>query len=185
MDQQVIYVIVMVIFLFEGGFMSSSWANLKNKVKMTAFLRLYAFAKIPLLSAIRPTLLEVSDQRVVLKVPLTRFTKNHMGVMYFGALSMGAEAAVAIKAVHAIQKNPQKIDFIFKDFKANFIKRADGNVHFICEQGEAVLALVEKAAKSGVRENQTFHSYAIVPSKDPNLKIAEFEITLSLKRRKL
>ena len=57
--------------------------------------------------------------------------------------------------------------------------------HFICEQGESVLALVEKAAKSGVRENQTFHSYAIVPSKDPNLKIAEFEITLSLKRRKL
>ncbi len=153
-----------------------------NKIKMTAFLRLYAFAKIPLLSAIRPTLLEVSEKRVELKVPLSRFTKNHLGVMYFGALSMGAEAAVAIKAVHAIQKN-KNIDFIFKDFKADFLKRADGDVHFICDEGAAVLALVEKAAQSGVRENQTFHSYAVVPSKDPNLKIAEFAVTLSLKKR--
>ena len=161
---------------------SDQLSKFLETAKMTAFLRLYAFAKIPLLSAIHPTLLEVSAKRVVLKVPLTRFTKNHLGVMYFGALSMGAEAAVAIKAVHAIQKY-KKIDFIFKDFKADFLKRADGDVHFICDQGDEVLTLVEKAEQSGVRENQTFHSYAVVPSKDPNLKIAEFAVTLSLKRR--
>ena len=36
--------------------------------------------------------------------------------MYFGALAMGAEAAIAIKAIEAIRESKQKVDFIFKDF---------------------------------------------------------------------
>ena len=156
---------------------------ISETLKNTAFLRFYAFLKIPLLWWIQPTLIEVSDQRTVLKIPLSRRTKNHLGVMYFGGLAMGAEAAIAIKAVHAIHQSGKKVDFIFKDFQANFLKRAEGDVHFICEEGEQVQALVAKAIASGVRENQTFHSYALVPGKDAQAKVAEFAVTLSLKLR--
>ena len=61
----------------------------------------------------QPSIVEVSDDKCVLKIPLTRRTKNHLNVMYFGALGIGAEAAVAIKAVQLIEKSKQKIDFIF------------------------------------------------------------------------
>jgi len=151
-------------------------------LKQTAFLRLYAFFKIPLLAWIQPVLQEVGTKTVV-KIPLSRRTKNHLGVMYFGALAMGAEAAVAINAVDTIRRSGKKVDFIFKDFHADFLKRADGDVLFICEEGQGVAALVEKTIQSGQRETETFHSYAIVPAKDPTIKVAEFKVSLSVKYR--
>ncbi len=96
---------------------------------------------------------------------------------------MGAEAAVAIKAIKAIQQSKQKVDFIFKDFQADFLKRAEGDVHFICDQGLSVEALVAKCLSSGQRETQTFESYALVPSKSETEKVAQFKISLSVKRR--
>jgi hypothetical protein len=154
-----------------------------ESLKWTAFFRTYAFMKIHLLWWVRPTILDTSAHRTELKLPLNFKTKNHLGGMYFGALAMGAEAAIAIKAIQAIRESKNPVDFIFKDFQAQFLKRAEGDVHFICEQGEAVIALVEKAILSGQRETQSFQSYAVVPSIDPHVKIAEFTLTLSLKKR--
>lgn len=154
-----------------------------HNLKLTAFIRFYTFLKIPLLWWVRPSIVEISDQKTVLKIPLTRRTKNHLHVMYFGALAMGAEATVAVKAIQAIQKSHRKVDFIFKDFQAQFLKRAEGDVHFICEEGLEVDALIKKAIESKVRESQTFHSFAIVPSKSQTEKIAEFSVTLSVKVR--
>lgn len=155
--------------------------GLKN-LKFTAFLRLFAMIKIPLLSSIRPRVVEIDNKRIVLRVPLNRRTKNHMGVMYFGALAMGAEASVGLRAVSTIRKMKAPVDFLFKDFNATFLRRAEGDVHFICEQGEAIEQLVRRCVESGERENGTFKTVAIVP-KISDEPVAEFEVTLSLKRR--
>jgi acyl-coenzyme A thioesterase PaaI-like protein len=154
-----------------------------DQFKATAFLRLFSFVKIPLLGWIRPTVMEMDEQRTVLKIPLNRRTKNHLGVMYFGAIAMGAEAAVAIRAVQEIQKSGQRVDFLFKDFTANFIKRCEGDVHFVCEQGSEVRDVISKTIQTGQRETKTFRSYAIVPSQDPKEIVAEFTVTLSAKAR--
>lgn len=158
--------------------------SLKEKIKQTAFLRIYTFLKIPLLGWVKPTIIENSDTTTILKIPLGRRTQNHLKVMYFGALAMGAESAVALKAIQAIQDSGKKVDFIFKDFQADFLKRAEGDVHFVCEQGHAVRALVDKCIQSGERETQTFASYAVVPSVDSVAHVAEFKVTLSVKKRK-
>jgi len=158
--------------------------NFIEKVKATAQIRLYAFLYIPLLWWVRPTLVENSEKNTILKIPLCRRTKNHLGVMYFGALAMGAEAAVAIRAIKVIQTSRRKVDFIFKDFHADFLKRAEGDVFFTCEQGPRVQALVEKCIQSNQRETETFESYATVPSENPTEKVATFKVTLSVKLRK-
>ena len=154
-----------------------------DQLKMTAFLRFFSFLKIPLLAWVRPSVVEMNDQVTILKLPLGRRTQNHLKVMYFGALAMGAEAAVALGAVTEIQKSGAKVDFIFKDFQANFLKRADGDVHFICEETAQVKALIQKALKTGVRENQTFRSFALVPSQSATEVVAEFKVTMSVKAR--
>lgn len=157
--------------------------NKFEQIKATAFLRVFSFLKIPLLGWIRPRILEANDTTTVLMVPLSRRTKNHLNVMYFGALAMGAEAAVAVRAVSEIQKSGRRVDFLFKDFQADFLKRAEGDVHFICDQGLEVRALIEKAIATGERVTETFRSYAIVPSKDPQAVIGEFKVSLSVKAR--
>lgn len=158
--------------------------TIQNRFRNTAFLRLFTFWNIPLIWWIRPSVLEMGPSRTVIEIKLGRRTRNHLRSMYFGAIAIGSELVVATKAVHAIHQSKKKVDFVFKDFKIDFLKRAEGDVHFICDSGIDVTKLVEKTIATGERESQTFTGYAIVPSKDPNEKIVTFEVTLSVKLRK-
>lgn len=152
------------------------------KTQLTWGLRGGALLKIPLLAFVWPEVLEVSEERSQLFIPCSYRTKNHLNVMYFGALCMGAEAVIALHVVDEIRKEG-RIDFLFKDFKAQFLKRAESDVIFICDQGLMVRELIKKARETKERQTQTFESYALTPSKTRNEKIAEFSVTLSAKQR--
>jgi len=156
-----------------------------SKFKFNSFLHLYGLAKIPLLVFISPRAVEISDKKFVIKIPLGYRTKNHLGSMYFGALGVGAELSIAAAAVVSIAESKQKIDFIFKDYSASYLKRADGDVHFVCEEVEAVNALIEQAKTTGGRLERKLSGYAIVPSKSETDKIMTYELTLSVKNRSL
>ncbi len=156
---------------------------LTQRLKNTAFLRAFAFFKIPLIWSLSPSVIELGSERTIVQINLSRKTKNHLGSMYFGAIAIGSELVVALKAVHAIHVSKKKIDFVFKDFQIEFHKRAEGNVHFICLQGKAVESLVEKAILSRERVTETFEGFAVVPSVSADEKVASFKVTLSVKSR--
>lgn len=157
-------------------------SKLEN-LKMNLFLSVYAWTKIPLIGFCSPRVIESSAQRTVLKVPLGYKTKNHLGAMYFGALAIGSELCIAMLAVKLISESGERIDFLFKDYKADFLKRAEGDVHFVCEEAQVVVDQINEAKTSTERINRTMKAYAVVPTVDPNEKVATFELTLSVKRR--
>tara|TARA_B100002052_G_scaffold15167_1_gene12093 strand:- start:982 stop:1290 length:309 start_codon:yes stop_codon:yes gene_type:complete len=102
--------------------------------------------------------------------------------MYFGALSVGADITGGFLAMICIQNSKRKVALIFKDFKADFLKRAEGDVHFRCNQGSDIIRLVEKTIDSGQRENMIVNIDAYVPSISDDI-VANFELTLSLKEK--
>jgi acyl-coenzyme A thioesterase PaaI-like protein len=132
---------------------------------------------------VSPTVLEVSDRRVEIRIPLNWRTKNHLGSMYFGALSTGADAAGGLIAWRLIEESGARIDLIFKDFHAEFLKRAEGDVHFACEQGEEIRNLIERAKTSGERVSMPVEITARVPSKLGDEPVARFILTLSVKKK--
>ncbi len=154
-----------------------------KKFKENLFLSLYAWSKIPLIGFCSPRVIEASNERTVLKVPLGFRTKNHLGAMYFGALAIGSELCIAMLAVKQIKESGARIDFLFKDYKAEFLKRAEGDVHFICDQAQVVIDQINEAKTSTERINRTMTAYAIVPSVSMTEKVATFELTLSVKNR--
>ncbi len=151
--------------------------------KDNLFLSLYAWTKIPLIGFCSPKVLEASDQRTILKVNLGFRTKNHLGAMYFGALAIGSELCIAMLAVKKIKESGERIDFLFKDYQADFLKRAEGDVHFICDEAQVVVDQINEAKNSSERINRTMTAYAIVPSVSETEKVATFALTLSVKRR--
>jgi len=76
-----------------------------------------------------------------------------------------------------------KTSFVFKDMSAKFLKRADGDVHFICNNGRDVEAMVEQVKGSVDRHETTLHIKATVPSKYGDEPVALFTLTLSVKRK--
>ena len=70
---------------------------------------------------------------------------------------------------------------IFKDFHASFLKRAEGDVEFVCTDGVALGELVMKAETTGERVEMPFQVEAFVrPGTEP---VAKFSLTLSLKKK--
>lgn len=104
--------------------------------------------------------------------------------MYFGVLSIGADITGGFLAMKFIQASKSKISLIFKDFHADFIRRAEGNVHFQCDDGYEIKQLVEKAEHTGERQNLPIHITATVPSIS-NATVARFILTLSIKKKNL
>jgi acyl-coenzyme A thioesterase PaaI-like protein len=149
----------------------------------TTRLRLWTLTKIPLLFFLRPSVVEVSARRTVIRIPLSRRSRNHLGSMYFGALCAGADLAGALTAMRRIEASGRRISLIFKDVQAQFFKRAEGDVLFSCEDGEAVAGLVQRAIESGEREEIPVSVVATVPEKLGSEPAARFVLTLSLKRR--
>lgn len=150
----------------------------------TLELRAFGFLKIPMMYWLKPTVLEMSDERMEMKVPLTRRSKNHLGSMYFGALAAGADAAGGLLAMKLIRKSKANVALVFKDFHAEFLKRAEGDVHFVCEQGAEVRRFVAQVIESGERMNLPVHITAFVPSRSKDEPVAKFILTLSLKLRR-
>ena len=105
----------------------------------------------------------MDGERCVLRVPLTRRTRNHLGSMYFGALCTGADAAAALLGFRLLRERKGRISVIFKDVRAEFLKRAEADVHFACEQGREIRALLDRAEPSGERENLPVHVVATAP----------------------
>ena len=155
---------------------------ISNLTKANLYLKFFGLTKIPLLWFCRPKIINLDSNSVEIQIPLKRRTKNHLGSMYFGALSVGADITGGFLAMMCIQKSKRKVALIFKDFKADFLKRAEGDVHFRCDQGSNIVNLVEKTIKSGQRESMIVNIDAYVPSISSDL-VATFELTLSLKEK--
>lgn len=148
----------------------------------TLALRFFSLTRIPLLAYVRPAVLDVAPERIIIMIRLSRRTRNHVGSMYFAALCAGADCAAGGLAMHFIRRHKAPMSMVFKDFQADFHKRAEGDVHFICEQGREIAALVAQAAASGDRVEGAFDVLARVPTQGAE-PVATFRLTLSVKRR--
>ena len=153
---------------------------ISRAVKTNRLVRLFGLTKVPMIWYCRPRVIEHNDEKIEIRIPLKRRTKNHLGSMYFGVLAVGADITGGFLAMDPIQESGRNITLIFKDFKADFLKRPEGDVHFMCNDGAAIKELVDKAANSTERFNYKLNIAAVVPSISSEV-VAKFELTLSLK----
>jgi len=129
----------------------------------------------------RPSVIDISSNSVTVKIPLLRRNRNHVGSMYLGALSVGADITSAMLSLAIIKKSKKKIIPIFKDFHADYLKRAEGDVHFVCDQGLKIKTMIEKTISQNNRVNEKIDVLAYVPSKLGEEVVAKFSLTLSIK----
>jgi hypothetical protein len=153
-------------------------------LRKTLAIRAYGWAKIPLIAIVRPRVVSIDENRGEVIIPLNYITKNHWGAMYFGALSIGADLSGGILAMEHIKRTGDKVALLFKDFKADFLKRADSDVHFVNNDGQAIKEATAKAMATGERVNIPLHITATTPKVTGDEPIAKFILTLSLKVKK-
>lgn len=151
--------------------------------KETWKVRMWALWNVPLLAWVRPRVTELTIHRAVVRIPLGRRTRNHLHSMYFAVLCAGADCAGGIMAMRGIERSGHRISLIFGAFQAEFLRRASGDVDFVCEQGDEIAELVARTVASGERETMPVRVEAFVDEAEGRVCVARFELALSLKRR--
>ena len=155
---------------------------IKTETKIKWQILFFGLTQVPLIFYCRPKVVSISDSKLEIKIKLNRRTKNHLNSMYFGVLAVGADVTGGFLAMRYIQASTSKIALIFKDFKAEFLKRAEGDVHFVCEDGIAIQNLVRAAEETGERQSLPVQIIATVP-KISDEPVAKFILTLSIKKK--
>jgi len=88
-----------------------------------------------------------------------------------------------LPAMLKIRESKRNVILIFKDLEANFLKRAESEVHYICNESQSIAAAVEETIKTGERVNIAVPVVAIAPESFGDEPVAKFSITLSLKEK--
>lgn len=150
-----------------------------KNLKATVLMQSFGLLKVPLLFATSPRVKTLDDTTCEVEIPFSKIVKNHLGSMYFGALAIGADTCVGMLAMDKIQKSGEKISLIFKNFNADFLKRAEGKTVFICHEGERIQQMIASCISSGDRISEPIQAIAQVNGET----VATFTLTLSLKKK--
>src|SRR5215208_6019485 len=132
-------------------------------LKETALVRLLGL-RIPMILFVAPRVLALDAEGCDLEIPLGWRTRNRLiGAMYFGALCVGADLAGGLPAARIMLARYPRMKLVFGEMKAEFLKRADGDVVFRSRDGRRVADAVERAAATGERVTIPLEVVATVP----------------------
>ena len=127
---------------------------------------------------LRPKLLVMNDEMVQVRIKLRRRSKNHLNSMYFGALAVGADVAGGIHAFYFAKKHDKKVSFAFKSMHATFLKRAETDVLFVCEEGAKIEEIILESLKTQTRIN---HNVTVRALNMQQEEVSVFTMEISVK----
>lgn len=150
-----------------------------NRFKL--FLWWFSHFKVAMIGYAKPKLITLNEQTLVVRLPLKRSTRNHLNSMYFGALAVGADLAGGFHGFYHADRAQCTVSLAFKSFQAQFLRRAESDVYFVCNEGELVKAMIAESKTSGERINKPINIKAYTHYLTQPEEVANFILELSLK----
>ena len=141
---------------------------------------LYMLVKLPMGFLAGLKLTELDPDKAVVQVKYKWLTQNPFGSMYFAVLSMAAEFSTGILCLANIYKSDPAISMLVVKMESHFYKKAVGIITFTCSDGDAIIAMVQTAKKTG--EGVTIVSKSTGLNQNGEV-VAEFFITWSIKAK--
>ena len=159
--------------------------NILNRLPETLRIKLLfqvGLSQIPMMRSIRPKLIEVSAARVVVRVALSRRTKNMYNSMYLGALDIGADCVAGFFPAKFMLETGHRVPPIIKSASVEYLKRVNTYADFTCAQGVDLTQLCHQAVSSGERLETTVVVVATAPKEFGQEPVARFTYVVSLKK---
>ena len=77
-------------------------------------LRTFSWTKVPMIYWTGAKIVDISDERCVVRMPFRRRNRNHLGSLYFAVFIVGADIAGGLLAVRMAHASGRKVSFAFK-----------------------------------------------------------------------
>lgn len=121
-----------------------------------------------------------SDEReAVVALPYGWRSQNPFRSIYFAAQCAAAELSTGLLGLAALQGRPP-VSMLVLGIEAEFLKKADQTLRFVCSEGEKARAAVEKTLENGQPQQLRMESVGYLPD---GTEAARVRITWSFKRK--
>lgn len=149
--------------------------------KANRLLLLTGLFRILMIGFVRPRIIELTEERCALRIPLNILTRNHFKSMYMGALTIGAELAAGFMAFYFGRIAGVNAAPIFKSMQSEFFRRPDDNVIFLCRQGAEIIDMLDECSSTGERITRSIQVDAYAEKDQERGPVASFTLELSMK----
>jgi len=143
-------------------------------------MRIYFLRKLPTLYWWGVRVEEASLDQFAVTIPFRWRTQNPFRSIYFAALAGTAEFSTGLPTLMAIAESGKSVSMLVTAMEAEFVKKADRRVTFVCEEVEAIREAVGRAVASGEGVNVRVLTTGF---KSDGAVVARFWLTWSLKVR--
>jgi len=151
-----------------------------NKMTHPWKSKLFLFLKLPAAFFSGVRISSLSEERAVVSVPFSWFSKNPFRSTYFACLAMAGEMSTGLLAMMHCYKRKPGVSMLVIKMEALYFKKATGLTYFTCEAGKDMEWIINEC----IRENRSHTYVATAVGRDKSGdKIAEFYITWSFKSR--
>ena len=149
---------------------------LKSKLKFKIFL----ITKLPLAWVAGLRIDKFDTTSCVVGIKYSFWNTNPFKSMYFAAQAMAAEMSTGALVLHTVYNSSLSISTLVLGLEAKFLKKAVGQIRFICDEGE----YIEQQIKNAISENKAvvFDTYSRGYNENNEI-VAEFKITWTVKRK--
>jgi hypothetical protein len=147
------------------------------------FFWYFCHFKVAMIGYLKPRLITLNEATIVICLPLTTRSRNHLNSMYFGALAVGADLAGGIHGFYHAELAQCNVSLVFKSFQAQFLRRPESDVYFVCSEGELVKAMIQETKMTKERVTRPIHIDAYTDYPAQMNKVATFILELSVKIR--
>lgn len=155
--------------------------NKFQKLVNNPFLfRLYLLKKLPLAFIAGLRVKELSDEKAIVTIKYGWLTQNPFRSMYFACLSMAAEMSTGLLALNGVYDSNPPVSMLIIKNQAVYMKKAVGNITFICADGKILNAAISMAKTTG--EGVEIDAKSIGKDEAGDI-VAEFVFTWSLKAK--
>jgi hypothetical protein len=152
-----------------------------QKLRHPILFRMYLLMKLPAAFFAGVRIRDIDEQHCVTTVPYKWLSQNPFRSTYFACLAMAAEMSSGSLAMAHVSAQSTKVSSLVVKFESSYFKKATGRTRFVCNDGLALRAVIEKAIATS--EPQTYTTTATGTNREGE-KVAECFITWSLKAKK-
>lgn len=143
--------------------------------------KLFKLKELPLAYVAGLKIKEFTDHKAVVRIKHTHWTKNPFRSIYFAAQAMAAEMSTGALVMDQVQQaKPEKISMLVYTMRADFSKKATGEILFTCEDGHLLQEVMQKVLND--EEGQTIELKS-TGRNDKGEVVSTFYFTWTLKKK--
>ncbi|MES2047164.1 MAG: DUF4442 domain-containing protein [Pseudomonadota bacterium] len=138
-------------------------------------------SSIPMMRYSGPKLVELTPERAVIRIDVSRHSKNAYNSLFLGAMAAGGDCVAGLFGMKFMYETGYRTIPIVKSVSSEYYKRVSTYAHFTCTQGKEMYEMCNEVVASGERREITIHVIVTAPAEFGDEPVARISQLMSIK----